>query len=319
MTKIKTTKLENESTENINAIRALWKVFNKSSNNVSIEGLGCPYAFPIIENHPDDYSHGDVCRNSKVHGFNIGWVCPQQCISTEDNAAPYCQASNRNKAPCRVTTKGNIFGCSNNKIALKSYHGKYVVAEINGDANANREKRDIWEIFTVGVVGPNTISLKSYHGKYLVAEDGSQNYEINANRRNPDAGTIFTVEKQQGGTIALKTVRGRYVVAERNGSLRGDRLAAQEWERFVPECLIDTIIAYWDRGSCGPNGDDFNWDWCDRNRGGPCKKDVSTNKCPSGTASLQKVYGNQHLTGYSTQYQVNGCGFAYYAIYYCKY
>ena len=318
MTKIKTNQLENESNANTNVIRELWKVLNKSSSNKSSERMGCPSEFPNIETHHEDYTHGDVCRNSKFHGFNIGWVCPEECVRTENKAAPWCQSSNENNSPCRVKTKVNIFGCSNNKISLKSYHGKYVVAESNGDANANRVKKDVWEIFTVGVVGPNTVSLKSHHGKYLGAEDRSQSYDINANRRHLDAWAIFTVEKQQGGTIALKTAHGRYVVAERDGRLRGDRTAAQEWERFVPECTIDTIIAYWDRGGCGPNGDDFNWDWCDRNRGGPCKKDVSTNKCASGTASLQKVYGNQYLSGYSTQYQVNGCSYAYYAIYSCK-
>ena len=38
-----------------------------------------------------------------------------------------------------------------------------------------------------------------------------------------------------------------------------------------------TIPAYWDDGSCGPNGDDANWEWCDKKEGS-CQTKVYTNK-----------------------------------------
>ena len=65
MTKIKTNELENESNANTNVIRELWKVLNKSISNKSSERMGCPSEFPNIEKHHEDYTHGDVCRNSK--------------------------------------------------------------------------------------------------------------------------------------------------------------------------------------------------------------------------------------------------------------
>ena len=42
-----------------------------------------------------------------------------------------------------------VLSCKGNKIALKSHFGKYVVAESDGSANANRNHRRGWETFTV--------------------------------------------------------------------------------------------------------------------------------------------------------------------------
>ena len=138
---------------------------------------------------------------------------------------------------CILFSGKNIFGCSTNKVALKSYHGKYVVAESNGAANANRAEKGSWETFIVENLGPNKVSFKSNHGKYLVAEDERGNYDINATRDHRGPFEIFTVEYQAGGTIALKTAHGRYVVAESDGRLRGDRTVAGPWESFTLECL----------------------------------------------------------------------------------
>jgi hypothetical protein len=127
-------------------------------------------------------------------------------------------------------------------VALKSYFGKYVVAELDGTANVDRIKRDIWEIFTVEDLGSSRISLVSHHGKYLVAEDENAGYDINANRDNRGPWEIFTVEKQANETIALKTAHGRYVVAEPDGRLRGDRTVADIWERFSTECITGIFV-----------------------------------------------------------------------------
>ena len=80
-----------------------------------------------------------------------------------------------------------------------------------------------------------------------------------------------------------------------------------------------SLVAYWDQDSCGPNGDDYNWQWCDERRGGPCKGQVSTDFCPSGIASLKEVHGNQYATHNNElqNYQLNGCNYAYYATYEC--
>ena len=51
-----------------------------------------------------------------------------------------------------------------------------MVAEHNGDVNANRNDSSYWETFTVTPLENGRFSLKSYHGKFLIAkEDGTLN------------------------------------------------------------------------------------------------------------------------------------------------
>ena len=120
---------------------------------------------------------------------------------------------------------------------MQSYHGKYVTAESDGAANANRAERDSWEIFTVEEVSFGRIALRSHHGKYLVAEQSSAGYEVNANRDTRGPWESFEVLKQSDGTVAFKTWHGRYLVAESDGRLRGDRTSIREWETFTFECI----------------------------------------------------------------------------------
>ena len=65
------------------------------------------------------------------------------------------------------------WGCLGNTIALRTHHGKYVVAESNGDVNADRKVAYSYETFEVKELGGNKIALKSHHGKYMVAEEKS--------------------------------------------------------------------------------------------------------------------------------------------------
>ena len=83
--------------------------------------------------------------------------------------------------------------------------------------------------------------------------------------------------------------------------------------------LIGSIVAYWDRHRCGPDEEDnSNWSWCDTKRGGPCKKEIATNKCDSGLATLQAVYGDQFAKRPNYRnYKLNGCQYTYYAVYRC--
>ena len=76
-----------------------------------------------------------------------------------------------------------------NVVALKSDHGKYVVAESNGQANVNRSQVAAWEKFYVykcvgegSMAGKPCIAFKSLaHNKFLVAEpDGTVNCNRNA-------------------------------------------------------------------------------------------------------------------------------------------
>jgi len=70
----------------------------------------------------------------------------------------------------------------------------------------------------------------------------------------------------------------------------------------------ETILAYWDYGSCGPDGDDANWEWC-RWTKGVCLEWVKTSKCSSGVAKLIDVKKN---------FKQNGCEFFYGARYSCS-
>jgi prolyl-tRNA editing enzyme YbaK/EbsC (Cys-tRNA(Pro) deacylase) len=82
------------------------------------------------------------------------------------------------------------------------------------------------------------------------------------------------------------------------------------------------LVAYWDYGSCGPAGDDHNWDWCHQHSF-QCEKEVATDKCDSGIAVLVRTHG----TGYNSNYNgvtipwgtvsINGCDYAYFAEYTC--
>ena len=79
------------------------------------------------------------------------------------------------------------------------------------------------------------------------------------------------------------------------------------------------MVAYWDYGSCGPFENDHNWEWCDTNKGGPCKKQVLLKKCQSGIAKLTSVKGDEFSKGFSKIYKdpKTGCGYHYFATYTC--
>jgi len=127
----------------------------------------------------------------------------------------------------------NLFGCkfsSTCKIRLKTHHNKYVVAEDNGKANANGNKFDVREIFSVTFIGEDKVQLKGHNGKYLVAElDGT----VNADRDQASSWETWTVKNEGiGGGFTFKSFHGNYLVAEPNGELKANRNVVGEWETF---------------------------------------------------------------------------------------
>jgi len=72
------------------------------------------------------------------------------------------------------------------------------------------------------------------------------------------------------------------------------------------------LVAYWDNESCGHNGNNANWEWCDTWQFN-CASEVSTTLCAGGTALLIHAYG----TGEWGSYSKNGCQYQYYAQYAC--
>ena len=61
----------------------------------------CPVGFPNLDKYTHLKDHGDVCRNDKIHGVNIGWTCPIGCIVNAFKA-PWCMMSSNDNAPCRT-------------------------------------------------------------------------------------------------------------------------------------------------------------------------------------------------------------------------
>lgn len=141
----------------------------------------------------------------------------------------------KNFQPIHSKTE-NIFGCANDKLALLSTHGLYVVAEEDGNANANREQKSSWETFTIDDLGDNKFSFRSVHDKYLVAENLFHGYEVNCNRDRASTWEKFNAEVQKDGTVAFKTAHKHYLVAERDGRLRANRLWVGSFEKFTTEC-----------------------------------------------------------------------------------
>jgi len=115
------------------------------------------------------------------------------------------------------------------RIALRSVHNRYVVAELNGAANANRSWRRSWEAFKVELLGNYKIALKSHHNRYLVA---LSNGAANANSVNRGSSESFTIEFLAGNQVALRSHFNKYVCAERNGRLVANRGHRLPWEIF---------------------------------------------------------------------------------------
>ena len=128
-----------------------------------------------------------------------------------------------------------LFGCDGNcKIALKSYNGKYVVAENTGYANANRGALGPWEIWTVTFIGDNKVQLKGYHGKYLKAE--KDNDDINANSPIASTQETFTVA-QRGDGFTFKSYKGKYLVAGSPTGHLNTKASASNQETFKVEIV----------------------------------------------------------------------------------
>ena len=96
------------------------------------------------------------------------------------------------------------------KVTLKSFHQKYLRAEINGKAKANRITAGNCEKFTVKDMGDGKFAFKSYHGPYLVAELDIFG-TIQVNRQIAREWETFTVvpivpEIEDEGNLSLKYV-----------------------------------------------------------------------------------------------------------------
>ena len=132
-----------------------------------------------------------------------------------------------------LESAGAPIGCNSNNISIKSAYGKYVVAEQDGSANANRDAQYRWEMWSVEQKGNDTFALGSYHGKYLVAEN--INGEVNAGGSSASIWETYAVE-QLGNDIAFKTHHNTYLSADSAGNLNARSELGHD-ERFSIQCL----------------------------------------------------------------------------------
>ena len=80
------------------------KIIDRLFLFISFFHLGplCPLGFPNLDKYTHLNDHGDICRNDKVHGANIGWTCPIGCIMNEFKS-PWCMVTSKEGyAPCRA-------------------------------------------------------------------------------------------------------------------------------------------------------------------------------------------------------------------------
>ncbi len=117
-----------------------------------------------------------------------------------------------------------------NSVTLKGANGKFVVAEPNGSAAANREVVGAWERFVLETHADGTVSFKGAHGKYLAAEaDG----RVSASAAAVGPSAKFTRTNQPGGNVLLKSVHGKYLTAQTDGRLTASRAQPGAPELFV--------------------------------------------------------------------------------------
>ena len=124
------------------------------------------------------------------------------------------------------------------RVALRSVHGKYLSAQLDGSAQWNRDVASTWEYFHIQERAGGKITLKSSHGKYVSAQaDGS--VQINRDAAPPGGWEEFTAELRENGVVCLKSCHGKYLSAQQNGTAQWNRDHAPRggWEdiQFVQQ------------------------------------------------------------------------------------
>merc|ERR1712232_887738 len=113
-------------------------------------------------------------------------------------------------------------------------------------------------------------------------------------------------------SVAVSTdicTSGRAVLASTKTFISVGHCTYAYYAQYECEVLDARLVAYWDYGSCGPHGDNHNWDWCGTwTFNCPKVRQVSTDLCESGTAIL---------AGTSYFQKIGNCPYAYYAQYAC--
>ena len=70
---------------------------------------------------------------------------------------------------------------------------------------------------------------------------------------------------------------------------------------------------YFDEGNCGPDGDNANWEICDKENF-DCPPHIDNIECPTGKAFISRKEGD----GTCESVTIDGCSYSYYVEYSCE-
>lgn len=145
--------------------------------------------------------------------------------------------SRNNESDMTIISMDNIYA-----INLKSAHGKYLAAEQNGEAFANRDMAGPWEKWTLidinreDLQSGDKINFLSNHGKYLAAEETGEAI-VNRSEAGPwETWTLIDINKGRllsGDKVKFLSHHGKYLVAENTGAVNANREAAGPWEIWI--------------------------------------------------------------------------------------
>jgi len=163
-------------------------------------------------------------------------TCMESCVPGADHGS--CQPLGKGDIP--LGGEKSTYG------ALKSHHGKYVVADrFNGRwMKADSEKADDWEKFRVDQIvdykeNNNLHSLQSHHSEFVACEpDGG----MRADRSKVNTWEQFIWINNDDGTVSLLCAHtGKYLKATPDGVLKADAHLIDDWEKFTWENLPDEM------------------------------------------------------------------------------
>lgn len=142
-------------------------------------------------------------------------------------------------ANCDVPSIRATFGFikkEDKKIALRTFHGKYVCVESNGSVTANKDKdlKGI-EIFVVEKIGENKIALIASNGKYLSAgEGGTLTTKIVEKGQDIPEDAVFTFASTSfmAKKANFQSAYGKYLSVQENCTIKAASDVASAYETF---------------------------------------------------------------------------------------
>merc|ERR1719282_1674505 len=149
-------------------------------------------------------------------------------VVAEPNGQANCNRDNA--GPWEAFT---VVTVGNDQFAFRGAHGKFLVAENDGDktVNANRDNRGPWETFTAEINSNGTTSFRSSHGTYLSAQPDGRLLD---NGPRVNQWEYFHVTLANNIQVSFKGAHNKYVVAESdNKTVQANRDAAGPWEKWT--------------------------------------------------------------------------------------